>query len=178
MKKLTQLEKFGLMAGAIVAMSFFYMNKMYDPQAKALEKTIKELNKVTEELNSIKDVEPAEKLQKRKKAKEEKLDAVNRELEKLSLRSGTDEGLVRLEGKIYSFAEECGLLVTEVIPGEPIEELFKWHVYNIKVAGSHRGFIMFLGKLKELPDPVKVEKISLSREKTDRIVTISFALKI
>ena len=32
MKKLTKLEKFGLIAAIIIAGTYFYMGKIYDPQ--------------------------------------------------------------------------------------------------------------------------------------------------
>jgi hypothetical protein len=56
LKKLSQFEKYGIMAAIIIACTFFYMKKVYEPQEKEFKKTVAALNKVVGEINGLRQV--------------------------------------------------------------------------------------------------------------------------
>jgi len=57
-KKLTKLEKYGLIAAILVGGSFFYLKKVYDPEAASLQRAIETLNKTVASYNRLSDPPP------------------------------------------------------------------------------------------------------------------------
>ncbi len=178
MRKLTQLEKFGLVAGVVVAMSYFYLQKVYDPQAKALDKTVKELNKVAEELKTLQTVEPFFKIQGKLDGKKKELAQIDKELSTLIVPSETEAQLNALQHKILKAAEHCGLMTASMTPGGVEQSIFSWRVYRMELLGGYGQFTAFLDALKELPALVQVGDIVLVGDKEGRGVRVAIDLRM
>ncbi|MEM5790336.1 MAG: type 4a pilus biogenesis protein PilO [Syntrophobacteraceae bacterium] len=178
MRKLTHLEKVGLVAGVVVAMSYFYLHKIYDPRAKALDRTTKELAKLSDELRAVQEVEPVFRLQGRLDAKKKELEDIEKSLAALVQPTDSPAALNALQHKIFAIADSCSLRITSVTPKGTLVDVFAWRVYWVEMLGGYNQFVAFLDALRELPLLVRVDRIRMTGEKDGRSIRIAMELKI
>ncbi len=164
MKKLTKLEKFGLIAAIIIAGTYFYIGKIYDPQAKALKKTVIKLNKVIGEINSIKEVASAGSIIRTIKKSEEELEKVKSELKDTVIATGKESEITELLDRINRLVDQNRLEVKSIVPkGKVAGTLFAWSSFDLDMEGSFSFFLEFLTALKEMPDSVKIQNINIEK---------------
>jgi len=166
MKKLTKLEKFGVIAAIIVAGSYFYMKNVYDPQAKALKKTIINLNKVIGKLNSTKkDTPSVEPVKKTIKKRKKELDRFESSLADISGKTGKESEITHVVSKINRLADQSMLGMESIAPnGETKGTFFTWAVFDLEMEGSFDSLMEFLSGLEKMQDPLKVQKINIANE--------------
>ena len=164
MKKLTKLEKFGLIAAIIIAGTYFYMGKIYDPQAKALKKTVIKLNKIIGEINSIKEVASAGSINRTIKKREEELEKVKSELKDTVITTGKESEITELLDRINRLVDQNRLAVKSIVPkGKVAGTLFAWSSFDLDMEGSFYFFLEFLTALKKMPDSVKIQNINIEK---------------
>ena len=164
MKKLTKLEKFGLIAAIIIAGTYFYMGKIYDPQAKALKKTVIKLNKIIGEINSIKEVASAGSIIRTIKKSEEEFEKVKSELKDTVITTGKESEITELLDRINRLVDQNRLEVKSIVPkGKVAGTLFAWSSFDLDMEGSFSFFLEFLTALKEMPDSVKIQNINIEK---------------
>jgi len=164
MRKLTKLEKFGLVAAIIIAGTYFYMGKIYDPQAKALKKTIIKLNKIIGEINSIKEVASAGSINRTIKKREEELEKVKSKLKDTVITTGKESEITELLDRINRLVDQNRLAVKSIVPkGKVASALFAWSCFDLDMEGSFSFFLEFLTALKEMPDSVKIQNINIEK---------------
>ncbi len=178
MRKLTQLEKVGLVAAVVVAMSYFYVKKIYDPQAKALEHTTRELTKIGQELKSLQGVEPAFQLEGKLNQKKKELQALEESLASMVQTTESLAELNALKHRIMELADQCRLHIVSVTPKGFLREIFEWRVYWVEMNGSYAHFIAFLEGLRDLPVLVQVGRIEMTGEKDGRSIHVAMELKL
>ncbi len=166
MKKLTNLEKFGVIAAIIVAGSYFYMKNIYDPQTKALKKTIINLNKVIRKLNSTKkDTPPAEPVKKTIKKRKKELDKFESSLADISGKTGKESEITDIMSKINRLADQSMLEMESIAPnGENKGTFFTWAVFDLEMEGTFDSLMDFLLGLQIMQEPLKVQKINIANE--------------
>lgn len=164
MKKLTKLEKFGLVAAIIIAGTYFYMGKIYDPQAKALKKTVIKLNKIIGEINSIKEVASAGSINRTIKKREEELEKVKSELKDTVITTGKESEITELLDRINRLVDQNRLAVKSIVPkGKVAGALFAWSSFDVDMEGSFSFFLEFLTALREMSDSVKIQNINIEK---------------
>jgi len=164
MKKLTKLEKFGLIAAIIIAGTYFYMGKIYDPQAKALKKAVIKLNKIIGEINSIKEVSSAGSIIRTIKKSEEEFEKVKSELKDTVITTGKESEITELLDRINRLVDQNRLEVKSIVPkGKVAGTLFAWSSFDLDMEGSFSFFLEFLTALKEMPDSVKIQNINIEK---------------
>ncbi len=177
MKKLTKLEKFGLIAAIIIAGTYFYMGKIYDPQANALKKTVIKLNKIIKEINSIKEVLSVGSINRTIKKRKKELEKVKFELKSSTVKTGKESEITELLSMINRLVDQNRLAVKSIVPkGKVAGALFAWSSFDLDMEGSFYFFLDFLTALKKMPDSVKVQNISI--EKSDDAGDAGDVLKI
>jgi Tfp pilus assembly protein PilO len=180
MKKLTQLEKFGLIAAILVSVSYFYMKRIYDPEADALKKSIAALNRTVAEYNNVQEP-PA-------------LRGVQAEVERLEKeRADLTEQLRQAGGRTEAVSEvtEVLQLVNERLADEKLqllkkspekelkEELFTWKVYSVELRGGYHQLVRFVGHLRQLRQPTQLRELKIERTpENDGVVKISAKLLV
>ena len=166
MKKLTNLEKFGVIAAIIVAGSYFYMKNVYDPQANALKKTIINLNKSIGKLNSTKEnTPPVEPVKKTIKKRKKELARFESSLAGICGKTGKESEVTDIMSKINRLADQSMLVMESIAPGGEIEgTFFSWAVFDLEMEGSFNSFMDFLSGLKAMPEPLKVQGINIGNE--------------
>lgn len=164
MKKLTKLEKFGLIAAIIIAGTYFYMGKIYDPQAKALKKTVIKLNKIIGEINSIKEVSSAGSINRTIKKRKEELEKVKSDLKDTVITTGKESEITELLDRINRLVDQNRLVVKSIVPkGKVAGVLFAWSSFDLDMEGSFYFFLEFLTALKEMSDSVKIQNINIEK---------------
>ena len=164
MKKLTKLEKFGLVAAIIIAGTYFYMGKIYDPQAKALKKTVIKLNKIIGEINSIKEVASAGSINRTIKKRKEELEKVKSELKDTVITTGKESEITELLDRINRLVDQNRLAVKSIVPkGKVAGALFAWSSFDLDMEGSFSFFLEFLTALREMSDSVKIQNINIEK---------------
>jgi Tfp pilus assembly protein PilO len=164
MKKLTKLEKFGLVAAIIIAGTYFYMGKIYDPQAKALKKTVIKLNKIIGEINSIKEVSSAGLINRTIKKRKQELEKVKSELKDTVITTGKESEITELLDRINRLVDQNRLAVKSIVPKDKVAgALFAWSSFDLDMEGSFSFFLEFLTALKEMPDSVKIQNINIEK---------------
>ena len=164
MKKLTKLEKFGLIAAIIIAGTYFYMGKIYDPQAKALKKTVIKLNKIIGEINSIKEVSSVGSINRTIKKRKEELEKVKSDLKDTVITTGKESEITKLLDRINRLVDQNRLAVKSIVPkGKVAGALFAWSSFDLDMEGSFYFFLEFLTALKEMSDSVKIQNINIEK---------------
>ncbi len=164
MKKLTKLEKFGLIAAIIIAGTYFYMGKIYDPQAKALKKTVIKLNKIIKDINSIKEVSSVGSINRTIKKRKEELEKVKSELKDTVITTGKESEITELLSRINRLVDQNCLVVKSIVPkGKVAGALFAWSSFDLDMEGSFYFFLEFLSALKKMPDSVKIQNINIEK---------------
>ncbi len=204
MKKLSPLEKMGLVAAVVIACTYFYMKKVYEPQEKILKQTVAELNKIVGEINGLKTVPPMAGVKSQLKKHEDELKALKEKLTTTTIQTGSDREVSLFLGRIIDMMQFRGFAVRSITPvnaspeantapagstapavpqgdtatgGATEETLYEWHTYDVELSGGYNGFVALLIDLRKKPDAVKVEKIEISRKEGED-VTIKMNLKI
>ena len=164
MRKLTKLEKFGLIAAIIIAGTYFYMGKIYDPQAKALKKTVIKLNKIIKEINSIEEISSVGSINKTIKKRKEELEKVKSELKDTVITTGKESEITELLSMINRLVDQSRLVVKSIVPkGRVAGALFAWSSFDLDMEGSFYFFLDFLSGLKEMRDSVKIQNINIEK---------------
>jgi len=164
MKKLTKLEKFGLIAAIIIAGTYFYMGKIYDPQAKALKKTVIKLNKIIGEINSIKEVSSVGSINRTIEKRKEELEEVKSELKDTVITTGKESEITELLDRINRLVDQNRFAVKSIVPkGKVAGTLFAWSSFDLDMEGSFYFFLEFLTALKKMPDSVKIQNINIEK---------------
>jgi Tfp pilus assembly protein PilO len=164
MRKLTKLEKFGLVAAIIIAGTYFYMGKIYDPQANALKKTVIKLNKIIGEINSIKEVSSVESINRTIKKRKKELEKVKSKLKDTVITTGKESEITELLSMINSLVDQNRLVVKSIVPkGKVAGVLFAWFSFDLDMEGSFYFFLEFLTALKEILDSVKIQNINIEK---------------
>jgi Tfp pilus assembly protein PilO len=165
MRRMSKFEKLGVVAAVIVASSFIYMKKVYEPQEKRLKTTVANLNKVIGELNNLKSIKSTASLKS-------ELEKNKKELTQLEAQSGTiastnpERQASELLGKVSRALERSGMLVNGIKPGgKKPDELFEWNSYEFDLNGSYFQFMQFMERLRAMTEPVKVKKLVLEQGK-------------
>ena len=180
MKKLTKLEKFGLIAAIIIAGTYFYMGKIYDPQAKALKKTVIKLNKIITEINSIQEVSSAGSINRTIKKRKDELEKVKSKLKDTVITTGKESEITELLDRINRLVDQNLLAVKSIVPkGKVAGVLFAWSSFDLDMEGSFYFFLDFLTALKKMPDSVKIQGISIEKNgDVDDVLKINMTLMI
>jgi len=164
MRKLTKLESFGLIATILVSGSFFYMKKVYDPEAESLKKTITKLNQTIAEFNKLEEPPNLDSLKRRIAQQTEQLTAVTEELKDAGGRSDEPSEVTEALQKISRLAKEQNMLVLKITRDKDEQDaLFTWAAVHIQLQGQYQDFVILLKKLKELPAPVQLLKLHIER---------------
>ena len=180
MKKLTKLEKFGLIAAIIIAGTYFYMGKIYDPQAKALKKTVIKLNKIIKEINSIEEVSSVESINRTIKKRKKKLEKVKFELKHTVITTGKKSEITELLDKVNRYVDQSRLAVKSIVPkGKVAGALFAWSSFELNMEGSFYFFLDFLTALKKMEYSVKIQDINIEKNgDAGNVLTINMTLMI
>ncbi len=180
MRKLTKLEKFGLVAAVIVAGTYFYIGKVYDPEAKALKKTVIKLNKVVKEHSSLKDISSIKSINNTIKKREKKLEEIVYVLENTAKKRDGEAEITELLSRINSLAEQNRLAMTSIIPKGGIKGvLFAWSGFDLDMKGSFFSFVNFLSGLEKMSEPLRVKDICMERNgEKEGALNICFTLMI
>ncbi len=162
-RKLTKLEKFGLIAAVITGMIFAYLKHVYDPQQAALQQAHEQLNRSIREFNRLQAAEPVFQLRQQLASRKEELQKVKEELESLNVPFGSAEDRIRSQHWVSRQMESRGLRVVQVAPrGLQQDELFQWHAYRFTVEGDFRGLIGFLRDLSPHAASMQVKEVSVN----------------
>jgi len=177
MKKLSRFEKIGLIAAVVVAGSFFYMKKVYEPQEKVLKATIVRLNKVVAERNALNEPRPANLIRKEIEGIREDLAEVEAQLSQVKAPTGADGEVTELLAEIATLTEQHALQVGGVEPlGKVTDQFFDRHAFQLELKGEFFDFLAFLEALRRLPDSVRADQVSL--EALERGLRIQLKLMI
>ncbi|WP_282755826.1 type 4a pilus biogenesis protein PilO [Desulfuromonas thiophila] len=165
MRKLTKLEKFGLVAAVLVGGSYSYMQKVYDPQAAALKKTIVKLNSTVQEYNALSDPPSLLPLTKTLEKHTAERDALREQLTLAGGRTGAADEVVQLLDRVNGLAVEAGLTVVHLQPRDRVTgPLYDWDCFDLQLRGDHARLLYFLQRLIDLPQPVEVRQLKIERE--------------
>ena len=178
MRKLSRFEKMGLIAAVVVAGTFFYMKRVYEPQEKVLKRTVEQLNKVIGEINTARAVPPAVGVKRELARQKEELAALEEQLKETTNVTGKESEVTALLGRIVELLHAKGFAVKAIRPmGKAPDDLFQWSLFEIEMAGDFHHFMALLTALRDMRDAVRVEGITLAREET-RAIAIRMKLKI
>ncbi|WP_031388212.1 hypothetical protein [Desulfonatronum thiodismutans] len=177
-RKLTKLEKFGLIAAVITGMLFFYLKHVYDPQQRALVRAREQLNRSITQLNEMQAAEQPFQLRRRLESQRETLAELEQELNVLDIRVGDEEALIRAQHWAYQEMERRNLRVLNVVPQSEVKKFFTWRVFRVTAEGDFAGFIALLRDLRSHSTPMLVEQVSISREDKPWVLRIVMDLWI
>ncbi|WP_045221265.1 hypothetical protein [Desulfonatronum thioautotrophicum] len=177
-RKLSKLEKFGLIGAVITASLFFYLKHVYDPQQAAFTQAQEQLNRTIREFNQLQAAEPPFQLRRRLESEREQLKEVKEELEALDVRFGTEEDLIRNQHWVFRQMERLNMRILSAQPLRTQEDLFTWHVYRVSLEGDFKGFTQFLHELRNHTTPLRVHNVSISGDVKGWPLRISMELWI
>lgn len=170
MRKLSRFEKFGLVAAILIACTFFYVKRVYEPQEARLKKTVDALNKVIGQINNLKEVPPQATVRNSLKAHREEIEALNGKLDGSLIRMGSDKGVTRLLSDINGKMVAHGLEIATLVPGGKVEDgLLSWNSFRIDMAGSYYGLLAFMRDLHGLKDAVKIQDLQMEKLDDQRL---------
>lgn len=178
MRKLSRFEKYGIIGALIVACAFFYVKRVYEPQEVRLKRTIAQLNKVVQEINSIKDVPPANAIRRSIQKQKGELEELNSKLQGLLIHTGSAREVTALLNSINKKVEGNGLGVVTLVPeGRTMDGLLEWNLFQVDMEGSFHGFLGFMNDLKKMPDAIKIKNVEMGNG-ADRHLFIKMKLLI
>jgi Tfp pilus assembly protein PilO len=164
MRRLSGFEKVGLMAMLVIACTFFYMKRAYEPQEKVLKKTVEKLNKVIREINSLEETPSAAALKRTIKKRRQKLADISDELEGTAVRTGAEHEVTELLSDINRLLETNRLALNAVAPqGKVAGALLEWNLFEMDMEGGFYDFMRFLTGLLKRPDAVKIDSIHMEK---------------
>lgn len=173
MKKLTRMEKFGIVAAIVVCGSYFYMKRVYDPEAAALSASVRELNGTIASYNAMKEPPPLELLKDEIKFKTENLERLISKMKDAGGRMGKAAEVTEVLSLITGIAKEQNMQVLKISPEQEVEgKHFTWAAFSITLGGRYRNFYTFVGRLKKRPEPMQLRHLNIERdeEKPGRII--------
>ena len=166
MRKLTKLESFGLIAAILVSGTFFYMKKVYDPEAAALKKTVAKLNQTIGEYNKLEEPPSLDLLKKKIEKQKEQLEAVSGELAAAGGRTDDPAAVTEVLARISRLAKAENMQVLKIARDkDEKDELFNWATVNIELQGRYQDFVRLIQAMKELPTPLQLRKLSIEEGK-------------
>lgn len=164
MKKLTKLERFGLIAAIVVGGSYFYMKRVYDPEAAALQSAVKQLNSTVASYNAMKEPPPLGPLQEQVKAQMEEFERMTVELKKAGGRSDEAAEVTEVLSLVTQLIKEENMRVVKISPeGKVKDNLFTWAVFSIRMGGRYHDFVALVTQLKNLHQPVQLRDLNIER---------------
>ncbi|WP_028575831.1 hypothetical protein [Desulfonatronovibrio hydrogenovorans] len=164
-RKLTKLEKFGLIAAVITGMLFFYLKNVYDPQQASLERSRDQLNRTIRDYNQLQAIEPLFQLRQTLESRRQELVGLEEEMAGLDIRPGLAEELIRTQHHLYRQLESRNLRITNSASlGEKTLRDFTWQVFRLNLEGGYSGFLEFLSELREYPYPTQVHRVHINGE--------------
>lgn len=175
-RKLTKLEKFGLIAVVITGMIFFYLKNVYDPQQTSLEQSRERLNKTIRSFNQLEDAEPLFQLRRSLESKNKELAGLEQTMAELDIAPAGTTDMSMVQYNLYQDLNTPSLRIIEVKPSGIRTELFTWHVFNIRARGDYSGFISLIRHLQNYERPVRTGKIRMDGENSPWPLDISFEL--
>ncbi len=169
MKKLTKLESFGLIAAILVSGSYFYMKKVYDPEAAALKKTIISLNAKIGAYNKLQEPpnsEGAKKKLAQRREEEKKTAAV---LKAAGGRTEAAAEVTEVLAEISVKAQRENMQVLKLTPEEKsiTTPLYSWKQVNIQLRGQFSDFVVLVERLKAMARPVQLRDLKIERDTGD-----------
>jgi Tfp pilus assembly protein PilO len=165
MKKLSRFEKVGLIAAVVVAGTFFYMKRMYEPQEKVLKNTVQQLNKVIGEVNVLKAVPPVGSVKKQLEKRKAELAVLENRLKETTVLTGADREVTELLSWIVDLIADKGFVINAIVPkGKMADSLFQWNLFEVDLDGNFYRFIALLTALRDKSDAVRIEKITLTQK--------------
>nr|WP_320115826.1 type 4a pilus biogenesis protein PilO [uncultured Desulfuromonas sp.] len=178
MRKLTKLEKFGLIAAILVSGSYFYLNKVYDPQAKALKKTVAKLNSTIGQYNKLDEPPPLAPVKKAIEKKKQERDDLKQQLHEAGGRSDNAQEAITLLDTINRKAYEQGLLMVQLTPLGPVDEdLYNWESFEVQLTGFFPHLLHFIDSLKAMQQPIELRELNIiTSERLDGTITVKAQL--
>jgi hypothetical protein len=175
MKKLTKLEKFGLIAAILIGGTFFYMKKVYDPEAAALQRVITTLNKTVAAYNDLSDPPPMPPVRRQAEALKEELAETTARLKEAGGRTGQDAEVTEVLHLINSVAGQGRIRILQIEPKAPVaEELFTWAVFDLKMKCRYQDLVRLVTRLKELKEPIQVRNLEIVRDTDENGFVVVF----
>ena len=179
MRRLTKLEKFGLIAAIMVCGIYFYMDRVYDPEAKSLKKTVQKLNATIKQFNEIKAPPPIAPVKKTVERRKKELEKVTAELKEAGGRIGDPSEITQILALITGLARKNRLsLVKMTSAGEEKETMFTWAIFEAELAGGYHDFHMFIQDLRNLSQPVQLRELYLENIGGSGMIKITVTLLI
>jgi len=167
-RKLTKLESFGLIAAILVSGTFFYMKRVYDPEAAALKKTVAKLNQTIAEYNKLEEPPNLDSLKKKIEKQKEQWEAVTEELKAAGGRSDDPAAVTEVLAQISRLAKTENMQVLKIAKDkDEKDELFVWATVNIELKGRYQDFVRLVQAMKELVTPLQLLKLSIEGGKDD-----------
>ncbi len=165
MRKLSRFETVGLIAAVVVACSFFYMKRVYEPQEKVLKNTVQQLNKLIGEVNGLKAVPPAASVKNQLEKRKAELAELENRLKETTVLSGADREVTELLSQIADLIADQGFVVNAIVPkGKIADSMFQWNLFEVDMSGNFYRFMDLLAALRDRPDAVRIEKITLMQK--------------
>lgn len=164
MKKLTKLESFGLITAILVGGSYFYMQRVYDPETKSLQKTVAKLNKTIKEYNKLEEPPSPLRLQKEIEKLNGELDVLVKELKDSGGRTGALSEITEVLAEVSTKAKNENMQVIKIVPGKNVQDdLFTWKAVNIQLLGHFSDFVHLVTRLQEMSRPLQIRELTINR---------------
>jgi len=160
-RKLTKLEKFGLIAAVVAGILFFYLKNVYDPQQRSLERAREQLNRTIRDYNQLQAAEPLFQLRGRLQGREQEQDRIKQALAALQIGGTNPQEFARTKQWVYREMERLNMRVLNVTPGGRRQELFDWHVFEIRMEGDFAGLVGLLQAFNGHPAPLRVDRVTV-----------------
>lgn len=179
MKKLTSLEKFGLIAVVIVCGSYFYLKNVYEPEAESLQRTVVKLNQIIEQYNAFEDPPPVAPVRESVERLQGEHEEAAGRLREAGGRTGEAHEITNILSEITSLSRRNRIVIVRIVPGGKRQGvMFNWAVFTAEMSGSYHDLKNFIASLKKMPQPVRVEGLKLERGSDGNLLTIRMTLMI
>lgn len=179
MKKLTPLEKFGLIAVIIVSGSYFYMKNVYEPKAQSLKNTVTSLNNIIDQYNNFTDSPPAAPIKKSVERLKGERDEAATQLSEAGGRTGAAYEITNILSKVTTLAGRNRMVIIKIAPGGKEQgPMFNWAIFNTEMRGSYHDLKNFIASLQEMPQPVRVEGLQLESGADGNLLKIKLTMMI
>jgi Tfp pilus assembly protein PilO len=178
MRKLSRFEKLGVVAAVIIACSYLYMKRVYEPQEKKLKATVAQLNKVIGEVNGLKATPSASSLKRSLAKKKEELSGLEEQMKRASIHGTAENEISDMFSRVGRLMERNGLTVLSVMPkGGKNDGLFQWSLFEVSFTGGYFNFLSFLDDVIAMPNAVKIETMKME-QRDDTTLQITMELLI
>ncbi|MBM9612855.1 type 4a pilus biogenesis protein PilO [Desulfobulbus rhabdoformis] len=162
MKKLTKLESFGLIAAILVSGSYFYMKKVYDPEAKALKKTISRLNKKIGAYNRLQEPPNPAGLKRRLERQHDEEKKMAAALHAAGGRTDAESEVTEILAEISLMAQHENMQVLKLIPKETeVTDVYKWKKVDLQLRGQFYDFVVLIERLKQMTRPLELRQLRI-----------------